>query len=111
MFANHALKAIESFSHIRWPGAKENARRGGESRKHQRSPRPAALSSPAALIAAWSKPGSIEPVSRRAHPLVSSISNWVPVPGLTINTGTKAAAVHMAMGLADRDDPDVESIV
>jgi hypothetical protein len=34
-FPNHALETIESFSHIRWPNAKENAHRGGELRKHQ----------------------------------------------------------------------------
>jgi hypothetical protein len=75
MLANHALKTVEPFSHIRWFGAKENSHRGGELSKHQWSPPPGPSSCPAALIAAWTRTGSIEPVSRTAHPLGSSISN------------------------------------
>jgi hypothetical protein len=105
-FPNHALETIESFSHIRWPGAKENAHRGRELRKHQWSPRPELSSCPAALIAAWSKPTSTEPLSRTVQPLASSISSSVVVLRSMIDTGTNAAALPTDKLLADSSDPD-----
>ena len=95
-FPNHALKSVENFSHIRWPGAKENTHHGRELRKHQWSPRP--LISAAALIATWSKFPSTAPLSRTTLPLASSISSSVVVPQLIsmavprsiIDTGKKA---------------------
>jgi hypothetical protein len=104
-FPNHALETIESFSHIRRPGAKENAHRGGELSKHQWSPRP--LISPAALIATWSKSPSTAPLSRTTLPLASSISSSAVVLRPMIDTGKKSLAASLATVLADCNDPDV----
>jgi hypothetical protein len=104
-FPNHTLETVESFSHIRRLGAQENAHRGGKLRKHQWSPRPEPLSCPAAMIAAWSKPTSTEPLSRTTQPLTSSISSPVVVLRWIIDTGKKASSSPEIV-LADCKDPD-----
>jgi hypothetical protein len=58
------------------------------------------------MIAARSRPWSIDPVSRTEQPLASSISTAVVALRSMIDTGTKAAPVSLAAALAGLSDPD-----
>ena len=91
---NHALKSVETFSHIRWFGAKENSHRSGKLSKHQWSPRP--LIAPAALIATWSKSPVDRAFKPNHTPLASSVDGG---RDRLIDTGKKSAATSLARAL------------
>jgi hypothetical protein len=96
-FLDQSGEAVEAFAKVRGPGTEENSHGGGELREHQLAPLGEPSSRPAAAIAAWSKEGSITPLSRSTQALASSISNWVPAPGSRIDTGTKFEAAAPAV--------------
>jgi hypothetical protein len=92
-FLHHTEKSVEPFAHVCRFRAEENADCGGELREHQLAPWREPLSCPAAVIAAWSKQGSMMPLSLTMQELFNSTSSSAPVVGSTIETGTRLAAV------------------